>query len=496
MRSVATAVLAGLMLCASPAVLSVDAQAATTDLATAYNENTDAGFRVGLQTRLAWTGDYSGKFDGRIGAQTLRAIRDFQARYGFTADGVMDEAFLKAVIARSDIARDAVGYKLTNDRITGARLGLPLSLVASAGDTEVGHMWRSTDGKVEVETVRFAEESYTLAGVYEVLSTPGPSKTITSQQLTETGFDIRGVDAGREFVIRFAGKDKDLRGFSVAWSDDVDGLVSPYVTVALNSFDAFAGRPREADIGPVAKLFESGRAEGVAFGDHGTADLGRGADATSLTPPAAPGFDSSGTGFVVSKDGWLLTNAHVAKSCKTVLVGDLGEASEVVVDEDHDLALIKIDAALGKPLAIVAGKPRLGEDVLALGFPLRSILADSLNVTRGNVSSLMGLRNDANYLQISAAVQPGNSGGPLVDLAGRVVGVVTAKLNAVAVADLTGDIPQSINFAIRPDAAAKFLTDHGIDFQKADTSAPLTSVPDATASVQESIYPILCLGQN
>jgi len=462
----------------------------TSDLAAAYNNQTDLDFRKGLQIRLAWVGDYAGAFDGRIGAQSLRAVRDFQARHGMTADGVMTEGFLQAVIAESDAAREAVGYGPTLDAATGVRVGLPLRLVSAAGDTEVGAMWRSPDAGIEIETVRFHDQGYTLQGVFEVLSQTGEGKTVSEAALTDDGFTIRGTEAGRDFLIRFSGRDSDLRGFSVAWAPSEAATVAPYAFVAAQSFEPFAGEPHDAAGGAMARLFESGRAAGVAFDDKGGDSRG------AMTAPQMPGFDSSGTGFVVSDDGWILTNAHVAKSCKTVLVGDLGAASQVVIDEEHDLALVKMDAELGKPLPIVADKPRLGEDILALGYPLRSILADSLNVTRGNVSSLMGLMNDPNYLQISAAVQPGNSGGPLVDLAGRVVGVVTAKLNAVAVADLTGDIPQSINFAIRPDAATRFLEAQGVAFETADAGAALESVPDATAKVQNSIYPVLCLGSN
>lgn len=491
MRSMLKAVLASLVICAAPVALpaAVSPAFASTDLASAYNDNTDQAFRIGLQTRLAWTGDYDGTFDGRVGPQTLRAIRDFQARNGFSADGVMTDTFLKKVIADSDKVRDGLGFRLVRDDRTGVRVGLPAALVSPAGETEVGSIWRSADSGVEIETVRFHDEGYSLEGVFNVLSANGENKKVSSSTISGDVFTIRGQEDGRSFLIRFSNRDGDLRGFSVAWNKAHETELKPYTVVAANTFDPFSGEPRSDDIGPVAKLFRSGRAEGVAFGE-------REQPAPQPQGPAlaAPGFDSSGTGFVVSKDGWLLTNAHVAKSCKTVLVGDLGAASKVVVDEDHDLALVKVDAAVGQPLPIVVNKPRLGEDILALGFPLRSILADSLNVTRGNISSLMGLMNDANYLQISAPVQPGNSGGPLVDLAGRVVGVVTAKLNAVAVADLTGDIPQSINFAIRPDAATRFLEEHDVAFETADATAPLESVPDATAKVQASIYPVLCLG--
>ncbi|WP_182086222.1 serine protease [Aureimonas sp. ME7] len=496
MRGITTAIFAGLVLCASPIAVSAPAHAAAAtasqDLASLYNQNTSDEFRKGLQVRLTWTGDYAGAFDGRIGPQTLRSVRDFQARNGFTADGVMNEAFLKLLIAKSDEARDAVGFTHVTDTATGVRLALPGALVAPKGETEVGSLWRSDDGGIEIETVRFAKEGYTLSGVFDTLSAGGPGKTVAAAEMTGDAFTIRGHEDGREFLIRFSGRGNDLRGFSVAWNAEEAPVVAPYAQVAALTVEPFAAAPQAEDMGPMARLFESGRAEGVAFGEGEKAS----APAKPELAGPAPGFDSSGTGFVVSKDGWLLTNAHVAKACKTVLVGDLGAASQVIVDEAQDLALLKVDAKAGKPLPIVSGKPRLGEDILALGFPLRSILADSLNVTRGNVSSLMGLMNDANYLQISAPVQPGNSGGPLVDLAGRVVGVVTAKLNAVAVADLTGDIPQSINFAIRPDAAARFLDAHHIAYETADAKLALESVPDATAKVQDSIYPVLCLGTN
>lgn len=452
--------------------------AASVDLISAYNDQTDLEFRQGLQMRLAWTGDYLGRFDGRVDSTTLRAVRDFQARHGLHADGEMNEAFLDRLIAESDAAVAALGFEWRIDENTGVRVGLPLGLVAHVGRTEVGTMWRSADRRIEIETVRFAEPGYDLPAVFDLLRAESGTKTVRTSEFAGDHFILTGSEDGREFFIRFDGEGSDLRGFSVAYPASEGERLSSYITVAEGSFEPYASSPRKEQ-GPMASL---------QLGDVALSYPPVGPDGSK------PGYEASGTGFTVA-DGWILTNAHVARACETVLVGELGIASEVIVDIEQDLALLKVEGDLGAPLAITDGKPRLGEDILALGFPLRSILADSLNVTRGNISSLMGLMNDPNYLQISAAVQPGNSGGPLVDLAGRVVGVVTAKLNAVAVADLTGDIPQSINFAIRPDAAARFLDAHGVDYTVADSNAGLESVPDATALVQNSVHPVLCLGQ-
>jgi uncharacterized protein len=100
------------------------------------------------------------------------------------------------------------------------------------------------------------------------------------------------------------------------------------------------------------------------------------------------------------------------------------------------------------------GRRRQGDSVVALGYPLTGLLSSDVNVTTGVISALAGVRSDTRFLQLTAPVQPGNSGGPLLDMSGHLVGVVSAKLNAVAVA--TGDIPQNVNFALKGGVAKKF----------------------------------------
>src|SRR5262249_51475463 len=127
-------------------------------------------------------------------------------------------------------------------------------------------------------------------------------------------------------------------------------------------------------------------------------------------------------------------------------------------DRQNDLALLKIAGTAPASGVFRTGKPlRQGELVVAVGFPLRGVLASDANVTSGNVSALAGIRDDIRYLQISAPIQPGNSGGPLLDEQGNVVGVIVSKLNAVAVASATGDIPQNVNFALNASVARTFL---------------------------------------
>src|SRR6516164_2463105 len=95
------------------------------------------------------------------------------------------------------------------------------------------------------------------------------------------------------------------------------------------------------------------------------------------------------------------------------------------------------------------------------------LLASTANLSVGNVSALAGLGDDSRYLQISAPVQPGNSGGPLLDASGHLIGIVTSKLNAARVARFTGDIPENVNFALKAEVARIFLDSKGIAYQTA-----------------------------
>jgi S1-C subfamily serine protease len=96
------------------------------------------------------------------------------------------------------------------------------------------------------------------------------------------------------------------------------------------------------------------------------------------------------------------------------------------------------------------------------------LLTSDFTVTTGIVSSLSGILNDTRYLQISAAVQPGNSGGPLLDTSGQIVGMVAAKLNALQIARATGDIPENINFAIKTGAIRDFLDNSVVAYETAE----------------------------
>jgi S1-C subfamily serine protease len=188
---------------------------------------------------------------------------------------------------------------------------------------------------------------------------------------------------------------------------------------------------------------------------------------------------SAGSGVVIGAQGEILTNSHVVEDCQKITVQFPSKDSETAVlvarDQRNDLAVIRTGKPLTSIVAFRDGAPvRAGDAVVALGYPLSGLLASTANVSVGNVSALAGLGDDSRYLQISAPVQPGNSGGPLLDASGHLIGIVTAKLNAVRVAKFTGDIPQNVNFALKAEVARTFLDSKGIAYQKASSDQQLS----------------------
>ena len=203
-----------------------------------------------------------------------------------------------------------------------------------------------------------------------------------------------------------------------------------------------------------------------------------GAAAAPAEPPdPRPAPRSFGTGFFVTADGYVLTNHHVVEECRSIaMLTDRGAVPARVVrlDERNDLALLSVDSGSKVAFANFRAAPgiRAGDGVVVAGFPLPTVLQNGLNVTVGNVSSLAGVGGNSALLQMTAPVQPGNSGGPLFDMSGNVVGVIVSKLDALGVAKETGDIPQNINFAVQGSVARLFLEAQGLRVsEKASASA-------------------------
>jgi serine protease Do len=201
-----------------------------------------------------------------------------------------------------------------------------------------------------------------------------------------------------------------------------------------------------------------------------------------LTPKAG------GTGFFISGDGFLISSAHVvegATQVRLVTSGGLILAKVLKLDAANDLALLKantpptpspgfvLEQGVVTKLAALPVVSRrgvkLGSTVATVGFPNIGLQGFAPKLAKGEIASLSGPQDGARYFQISVPVQPGNSGGALVDERGNVVGVVSAKLSARAALSASGALAENVNYAVK----SRFL----LGF--------LESVPEVAAKLKE-----------
>ncbi|QOR61301.1 S1C family serine protease [Sulfurovum sp. ST-21] len=194
----------------------------------------------------------------------------------------------------------------------------------------------------------------------------------------------------------------------------------------------------------------------------------------------------TGTGFFIN-DNILITNQHVVEECKNIEIVRNGYQAKAKIksfDKTNDLAVLVSDTPNKSFLKFRGGKGvRIGESIIAMGYPLGDLLGTNIKLTLGNISSLNGLLNDSTKLQLTAPVQHGNSGGPLLDNHGNVVGVIYAGLK--------NSIAQNVNLAIKDNVARMFLDANDVSYNL-DMNISKIEVVDIADEAKKSIVQVIC----
>lgn len=217
--------------------------------------------------------------------------------------------------------------------------------------------------------------------------------------------------------------------------------------------------------------------------------------------PAGEEGASYGSGMVFTKDGHLFTNNHVVDGAKAcfVVVSENGKeikrlpATVVTKDKKLDLAILKVEGwappagapATPPPLAPTSAA-KMGDSIFVLGYPLPGTLSSNVKFTKGDISDLTGADNNANELQHTAPIQPGNSGGPTCLADGRVIGVVVSSLNPGYAMATSGALPQGVNFSVKSDCLLKMAAQAKV---KVETGKPAA---DPVGHVKAYTVQLMC----
>ena len=224
----------------------------------------------------------------------------------------------------------------------------------------------------------------------------------------------------------------------------------------------------------------------------------------------------TGSGFFVSKMGHVITNAHVVQNCNKVTIGDNANkqvpAEVVNTDKSNDLALLKLSTLemastesksliqkLGIAVVPLATNGllrnedvKLGEKVLVAGYPFGDAFSNTIKVTSGIVSATRGAGDDSGQFQLDAAVQPGNSGGPIYDSGGNIVGVVISQLDKLKMAKAIGSLPENVNFGIKASTVRQFLISSGLPSKKSERTEEKSTEQLAEIAKNQALM-VMCL---
>ena len=200
-----------------------------------------------------------------------------------------------------------------------------------------------------------------------------------------------------------------------------------------------------------------------------------------------------GSGFLVNKEGYILTNFHVIDGAKKIeIMGIKGDftvpftARLIAVDRHSDLALLKIETKLiefeNPPYNLLTSDSiSKAENVFALGYPMESAMGSEVKVTNGIVNSLTGFKQSVSELQISAAVQGGNSGGPLFNSQGKLIGIISAKIRS--------DVADQVGYAIKSNYIEHFLRESGVtEFSLNQNQLTNKSISEQVSLISNFVY--------
>lgn len=444
--------------------------------------------RRDIQVLLTVLGYWPAVAGDGFGRKLWQAIKDCQSANGILPDGILTEDGYEHLLELASPNLQLWKLERVLHPVTRMPLWIPRNLARTVQVTETGMRYGSADDGVMVFFDYYP--NLTIGDGFKITQTADAKSgfTVDYEVIREKFFVLNSHNDRSSQYTRYEITGPGITGFTVFWPSPSEFHGERIATVMSDLFRS------EVELG-IRRSPPAPKQDVVATKPSPTepVSIGGGTTPPSNTPVSEVAPASIGSSFFVAPDK-LLTNAHVIYGCDNVLVFVQGKQFPGVVrsrDTVNDLAIVETGAYRSTAIAKLRPGARLGEDIAVFGFPLSGELASSGNFTRGSITASAGLRDDITHVQIDAAVQPGNSGGPLIDTFGNVVGVVDSKLDSLrAVAD-NKDIPQNVNFAIKASLAAMYLETQSIPFEIGSTGDTLTW-PDLAERAKAIAAEIVC----
>lgn len=454
-----------------------------------FNSSLELRERVIAQVLLIGVGQQNAVPTERLTMNTFNATREFQIANGLPPTGSLTKPTSDRLFEVARPMFNLWDFRQIAHPERGRPIWMPQGMGLRPFPNKNGLSYRDPQGRFRVSYNYFA--GVTPEFVYaDTLERMKREKTFIHYSVIKDGWFVISATSvtGEDRYLRYHQDGSGILGFVAFW-DNSAGVVSGERIAVLMSASLGSIMNDRPFVEPPGFMQESpARVAAVPDTlplnrpDPGVIPPSPKIVAPAPTPAGPPPVAqskpddkiSTGSGFFVDAQGRFITNSHVIEKCDTVVVktpdGQIRKAGIKATDSANDLALLQVVGGEGHKFAPLRLGARLGEGIATFGYPHLDMLANTGNFTLGNVTALAGVNDDSRFYQISAPVQSGNSGGPVLDNFGNVTGVVQSKLNVLKVAIASGDFPQNINFAIKGAILASFLESNGVSVSPGTTA--------------------------
>jgi len=337
--------------------------------------------RIAIQNDLVWTGDYNGLINGDFGDRAIAAVKAFQKRNGGKETGVLNQPERAALSVAAKPKQEAVGWRMVQDLITGARLGVPGKMMPNTQVSGGISKWSSARGEVQAETFRIAPAG-PLGPIFERMKKEPAGRQTEYSVLRPDFFVISGLQNLKKFYLRAQSRGDEVRGFTVLYDQAMAGIMEPVVVAMASAYVAFPSGNVPA---PRRKVEY---ASGVAVGP-----------------------------------GHILTSREALDGCNIVTVARLGGADRMAEDKDKGLALLRVYGAGLKPVALAGENPKGDVTLIGIADPQAQGGSAAVSAAKARVTETLAL---------DPAPAVGFDGAAALDAQGRLVGIASLKVPMVA----------------------------------------------------------------
>jgi peptidoglycan hydrolase-like protein with peptidoglycan-binding domain len=392
--------------------------------------------RLGLQSDLAWVGQYNGAISGEVSERMVAAIKEFQKARGGKQTGVLNPQERQVLAETAKQRQENVGWKIVTDPGSGVRLGIPTKLVPQQSSDANGAKWNSSTGTVQIQLSRRKQANPTTAKLAEQEKKEPVGRKVDYTVVKPDFFVLSGMQGLKKFYVRGTFKDDEVRVLTILYDQATEGTVEPVVIAMSSAFNPFPSGV------PVAG------------------------------PPPRKTVEY-GTGVVVSDDGAIIADRQVTDGCLAIAIAGFGNADRVAEDKDHDLALLRIYGARGlKPLGLNNGAAKAGVELTGIVDPQNQGGGAAASSVKSSVAQIGG----GGDLALSPAPAVGFSGAAALDGDGKFAGIALLKPVVVA------GPPNVAQAALVPaDVVLEFLKANGVN------------AADASSDAKASVVRVICV---